>query len=173
MDSNGNSLVKKALLIVAVAYLLYNIYQAVVTSIFVSHFPFIFNQLPNMIESSQPSLQLTLFFLQEIAGSIGIYLRLVAGFFAVFSVVLFLKNDQRYLSKFGYALLFESLYFAFLIPAGVNHIVGSIISSGLDLNVYTGASFLLQATLMFPPLFLLSHHRTIDERKNYEQDDDR
>jgi uncharacterized membrane protein YozB (DUF420 family) len=157
MNLDKKSFLKKALIIVAISYLLYNIYQAIVTTIFVSHFPLIITQLPNFIESSQPALQLWLFLLQELIGSIGIYLRLVAGVFAVYAAFLFMKKDKRYLKKFSKVLLFESLYFALLIPAGINHIVGSIISYSLLLNVYTGLSFLLQAVLIFPPLLMLSH----------------
>jgi hypothetical protein len=156
MNLDKKSFLKKALIIVAISYLAYNIYQAIVTTIFVSHFPLIITQLPNFIESSQPALQIGLFLLQELIGSIGIYLRLVAGAFAVYSAVLFMKKDKRYLEKFSKVLLFESLYFALLIPAGINHVVGSIISHSTLLNVYTGASFLLQAALIFPPLFILS-----------------
>jgi len=158
MDLDKKSFLKKAAFIVAIAYLLFNIYQAAVTTIFVSHFPLIVTQLPNLIESSQPALQLGLFLLQELIGSIGIYLRLIAGVFALYAAVLFLKKDKRYLNKFSRVLLFESLYFAFLIPAGINHIVGSVISSSSLLNVYTGVSFLLQAVLIFPALFMLSRN---------------
>jgi hypothetical protein len=156
MDSNKKSFMGKALFIVAIAYLLYNIYQAIITTIFVSHFGQIVTQLPNFIQSSQPSLQIPLFLLQEISGSIGIYLRLAAGIFALYAAVLFIRKDQRYMDKFGRALLFESLYFALLIPVGINHVVGSTITSSEFLNIYTGASFLLQAVLIFPPLFMLS-----------------
>jgi hypothetical protein len=156
MDLDRKSFLKKALFIVALSYLLYNIYQAIVTTIFVSHFPLIIVQLPNFIKGSQPVLQLALFLLQEVSGSIGIYLRLVAGIFALYSAILLLKKDNRFLDKFSRVLLFESLYFALLIPAGINHIVGSFTASGMNLNIYTGASFLLQAALMFPSLFWLS-----------------
>ncbi len=156
MDSNKKSFMGKALFIVALAYLSYNIYQAIITTVFVSHFPLIVTQLPHFISSSQPTLQITLFFLQELLGSIGIYLRLAGGIFALYAAVLFMRKDERYLEKFGRVLLFESLYFALLIPAGINHIVGSTITHSELLNVYTGASFLLQAALIFPPLFMLS-----------------
>lgn len=156
MILDKKSFLKKALLIVAISYLLYNIYQAIITTIFVSNFPIIITRLPNFIESSQPALQLWLFLLQELIGSIGIYLRLIAGAFAVYAVILFMKKDKRYLEKFSRVLLFESLYFALLIPAGINHVVGSIISNSTFLNFYTGASFLLQAALIFPPFFMLS-----------------
>jgi hypothetical protein len=156
MDSNKAALMKKVLLIVAASFLLYNIYQAIITTIFVSHFPLIITNLPNFIQSSQPSLQLTLFLLQEIAASVGIYLRLIGSIFAFNCALLFFKKDDRYLDNFRKAILFESLYFLLLLPAGINHVVGSIISSSAFLNIYTGISFLIQAGLIFPPLFLLS-----------------
>lgn len=156
MDSNKKSFIGKALFIVALSYLLYNIYQAVITTIFVSHFAQIVTQLPNFIQSSHPALQTPLFLLQEIAGSIGIYLRLAAGIFALYAVVLFIRKDKRYRDKFSKVLLFESLYFALLMPSAINHIIGSTITYSAFLNIYTGTSFLLQAVLIFPPLFILS-----------------
>jgi hypothetical protein len=136
--------------------LLYTIYQTIISTIFISHFPSIVIQLPKFIKSSQPSLQLTLFLLQELTAAVGNYLRLVAGTFTLSCALLFFKKDTKYLEKFRKALLFESLYFLLLIPAATNHIVGSIISSSTFLNIYTGLSFLLQAVLIFPPLFILS-----------------
>lgn len=156
MDSNQVALTKKALLIVAISFLLYTIYQAITTTIFVIHFPLVVAQLPNFITSTQPTLQLALFLFQEIAGSIGSYLRLIGAIFALNCAVLFFKNDFKYLQKLRLLFLFESLYFLLLIPAAINHLVGSIISSSAFLNFYTGVSCLLQAVLIFPPLFMLS-----------------
>jgi hypothetical protein len=147
---------KKALLIVAAAFLLYNIYQTIISTIFISHFPSIVTQLPNFIKSSQPTLQLALFLTQELTGAVGSYLRLIGAIFALNCALLFFKKDPKYLEKLRVALLFESLYFLLLIPAGINHVVGSIISSSAFLNIYTGISALLQAGLIFPPLFMLS-----------------
>ncbi len=147
---------KKALLIVAASFLLYNIYQTIISTIFISHFPLIVNQLPNFIKSSQPALQLTLFLLQELAASVGSYLRLIGAVFAFNCAILFFKRNPKYIEKLRIALLFESLYFLLLIPAGINHVVGSIISSSAFLNIYAGVSFLLQAALIFPSLFMLS-----------------
>jgi hypothetical protein len=156
MYLNKKTAIGKALFIVALSYLLYNSYQAIVTTIFISNFPSIVTQIPHMIESSQPTLQLTLFVLQELLSSIGVYLRLIGGVFALYAVILILRKDKSCLFKLGQVMIFESLYFAFLFFAGVNHIVGSIISFSELLNVYTGLSFLLQAVLIFPPLFILS-----------------
>ena len=156
MDFDKVAFMKKALLIVAAAFLLYNIYQTVISTIFISHFPTIVTQLPHFIESSQPSLQLALFLSQELTGAVSSYLRLIGAIFAFSSAFLFLKQDAKYIEKLRKALLFESLFFLLLIPSGLNHVVGSIISSSKFLNIYTGISALLQVALVFPPLFMLS-----------------
>jgi hypothetical protein len=49
-------LLKKALVVVAFSFLLYTLYQAITTTIFVSHFPTVIIQLPRFIKSSQPNL---------------------------------------------------------------------------------------------------------------------
>jgi hypothetical protein len=150
------ALLKKALVVVAFSFLIYTLYQAITTTFFVSHFPSVIIYLPHFIKSSQPNLQLALFLFQEIAGSVGSYLRLIGALFAVNFAILFLKKDPRYLEKLGKVFLFESLYFLLLLPAAINHLVGSIISSSAFLNFYTGVSCLLQAVMIFPALFMLS-----------------
>jgi hypothetical protein len=150
------ALLKKALVVVAFSFLLYTLYQAITTTIFVSHFPTVIIQLPRFIKSSQPNLQLSLFLLQEIAGSVGSYLRLIGAVFALNCAILFFKKDPKYLQSLRRLFLFESLYFLLLFPAAINHLVGSVISSSAFLNSYTGFSCLLQAVLIFPALFMLS-----------------
>lgn len=156
MNPQTNSFIKTALTVVAISFLLYTTYQAITTTLFVMHFPTVIKILPNFITSSQPQLQLALFLFQEIAGSVGSYLRLTAAILAVTSTILYLKNNPKYLQKFRLVLLFESLYFLLLLPAAANHLIGSAISTSAFLNFYTGVSVLLQALLIFPALFLLS-----------------
>jgi hypothetical protein len=152
----GLALLRKILLVVALSFLLYNIYLVITATIFISHFPSIVTQLPHFIKSSQPNLQLALFLFQELSGLVGSYLRLIGAIFAMNCAVLFLQKDPNYIRKLGYALLFESLYFLLLFPAAINHLVGSVISTSAFLNFYTGISFLLQVALIFPSLFMLS-----------------
>jgi len=156
MNSSNKALIKKSLLIVTVSYLLYNIYQAAITTLFVVHFPTVITMVSNFIESSQPTLQVSMFLFQEASASIGVYLRLAAGIFAVYSAFLLLKSNKKYLSAAKKMLLLESLYFALLIPAGINQTVGFFISSGPFLDINAGISSLLQAFLIFPPLIILS-----------------
>jgi hypothetical protein len=152
----NNSFMKTALILVAVSYLLYALYQAITTTLFVTHFPTVIVVLPQHITSSQPALQLRLFLLQETAGSAGSYLRLGAAILAVNCALLYFRNNPKYLARFRLVLLLESLYFLLLLPAAANHLIGSIISTSAFLNFYTGISTLLQAVLIFPPLFMLS-----------------
>lgn len=156
MASPSKALIRKSLLIVAAAYLLYNLYQAAITTLFVIHFQTLFTQLPKFIESSQPTLQVALFAFQEASASTGVYLRLAAGFFAVYAALMLLKGDKKYLHAAKKMLLLESLYFALLIPAGINQTVGYFISTGPFLDITAGISSWLQALLIFPPLFILS-----------------
>lgn len=157
MNLNKNLFTKVALLIVAISYLLYTLYQSFTTTLFLAHFPTVIVVLPQHITSSQPTLQLGLFLFQEIAGSIGGYLRLVASILAVTCAVLYFRNDAKYLARFRLVVLFESLYFLLLLPAAANHLLGSIFSTSDFLNFYTGVSTLLQAVLIFPPLFMLGN----------------
>jgi hypothetical protein len=156
MNLNNKFLMKTTLIIVAISYLFYTIYQAITTTLFITHFPTVIAVLPTHITSSHPSLQLGLFLFQEIAGSAGGYLRLAGALIAVNCALLYFRDDAKYLEKFRLVLLFESLYFLLLLPAAANHLIGSIISTSAFLNFYTGVTCLLQAVLIFPPLFMLS-----------------
>ncbi len=153
---DGVTLLRKALLLAAISFLLYNIYSVITATIFISHFPTIVTRLPNFIQSSYPNLQLGLFLTQELSGLVGSYLRFIGALFALNCALLFLRKDPNYLRTLRYALLFESLYFLTFFPAALNHLVGSVISTSPFLNFYNGVSFLLQVLLIFPVLFVLS-----------------
>jgi hypothetical protein len=156
MELTDVAYLKKTLLVVALAFLLCNIYIAVTATIFISHFPAIAANLPHFFKSAQPNLQLGFFLLQELSGFVASILRLVGAVFALNAAWLFLKNNRLYLGNLEYALLFESLYFLMFLPAAINHLVGSMISTSPFLNFYNGVSFLLQVLLVFPALFVLS-----------------
>jgi hypothetical protein len=157
MNPQTNIFMKTALIVVAISFLLYTLYQAITTTIFLAHFPRVIVVLPHFINSSQPKLQLALFLFQELAGSIGSYLRLTAAILSVNAAILYHKNNPKYLQKFRLVLLFESLYFLLLLPAAANQLIGSAISKSAFLNFYTGVSALLQALLIFTALFILSN----------------
>jgi hypothetical protein len=155
---------KKALLIVAASFLLYCIYQTINATVFISHFQLIAARLPDFIVSSNPTLQLALFLSQELLASIGSYFRLIGSVFAFVSSVYFYKNRPLFLQNFRRALVFESLYFLLLLPAGINHVVGASISSSRFLNVYTGISFVSQPILIAPSLLMLN--KKLEKPKN-------
>lgn len=153
MYQSSNSGVKNALLIVAISYLLYNIYQAVVTTVFL----FEFSSILNMFISNQTiTFNVPLLLLQEAAGSLGVYVRLVGGLLAVQAAWLFAKGNDMHFEKLSKVLLLESIYFLLLLPSGINHIVTSVTNPGGLFNIYTGISFVLQPLLIFPSLFMAS-----------------
>jgi hypothetical protein len=146
-----DSKVKAALLIVALAYFLFNVYQAALTTVFVFQFPFTLN---NFLSNQTITFNLPLLLLQEISGSIGVYLRLGAGILALQAAWHFTKQNNTNLQKLNKILLLESLYFLLLLPSGINHIVTSVTNPGGMFNIYTGISFVLQPLLIFPSLFM-------------------
>lgn len=161
MVSTSTALMKKALLFVSIVFLLYTIYYAINTTLFLYNFIPNIGQIPEAIQLPEnfisSTFPWTLILIQEFASSIGNYLRLFGGIFALTSAYLFNKNDSKYIDRFSKMLLFESLYFALFIPSGINHIILSFSEfTFVGFNLYTGASFLLQPLLLFPTLFWLS-----------------
>ncbi|PVX27087.1 MAG: hypothetical protein CW716_04070 [Candidatus Bathyarchaeum sp.] len=153
MHLGNDSGVKTALLIVATSYLLYSVYQAALTTVFLFEFPFTLNLF--MIDQTV-TFNVPLLLLQEAAGSIGVYVRLGAGLLALQAAWLFAKGSDRVLKKLSKVMLLESIYFLLLLPSGINHVVTSITNPGGFFNMYTGASFVLQPLLIFPSLFMAS-----------------
>ena len=163
------ALFKKALIFVSIIFLLYTLYHAIISTIFLYHFIPNIGQLPDAIQVPQnfvsSTFPWTLLIIQEFASIIGIYLRLFGGVLAVSSAYLFYKNDSRYIGRLSKVILFESLYFASFIPSGLNHIILSFSELAfVGFNLYTGASFLLQGLILFPVLFILN--RKIEVNKD-------
>jgi len=163
MVINKVAFLKKALLFVSIIFLLYTIYHTIVTTIFLYNFIPNIGQIPEAIQLPEnfisSTFPWTLILMQEFTSSIGIYLRLFGGVFALSSAYLFNKNNSRYLNRFSKMLLFESLYFALFIPSGINHVILSFSEfTFAGFNLYTGASFLLQGLILSPTLFLLSRN---------------
>ena len=153
MQLSENSGVKTALLILAISYLLYNIYQAFLTTVFLFEFPFTLNRF---ISNQTIQFNLPLLLLQEIAGSLGVYTRLAAGILALRTAWLFAKRNDINFEKLEKVILLESIYFLLLLPSGINHVVTCITNPGVFFNIYTGISFVLQPILIFPSLFMFS-----------------
>ncbi len=168
MVSNKVAFLKKALLFVSIIFLLYTIYHAIITTVFLYNFIPRIGQLPDVLQLPENFISSTfpwaLLLMQEFASSIGIYLRFFGGVFALSSAYLFNKNDSRYLGRFSKVVLFESLYFVLFIPSGINHVILSFSEfTFIGFNLYTGASFLLQGLIIFPTLFLLSRKLNVNK----------
>jgi len=161
MSLNKIAFLKKALLFVSIIYLLYTLYHAIFSTIFLYNFIPNIGQLPDSIQVPEnfvsSTFPWTLIIIQEFASSIGIYLRFFGGVLAVSSAYLFSMNDSRYINRFSKVLIFESLYFVLFIPSGIHFIILSFSEFAfVGFNLYTGVSFLLQGLIIFPTLFLLS-----------------
>ena len=168
MVINKVAFLKKALLFVSIIFLLYTIYHAIITTVFLYNFIPRIGQLPDVIQLPENFISSTfpwaLLLMQEFASSIGIYLRFFGGVFALSSAYLFNKNDSRYLGRFSKVVLFESLYFVLFIPSGINHVILSFSEfTFIGFNLYTGASFLLQGLIIFPTLFSLSRKLNVNK----------
>lgn len=164
MYLKNNSGIRISLLIVALSYLLYNIYQASVTTVFL----FEFSSTLSLFTSNQEiAFHLPLLLLQEAAGSLGVYVRLVGGLLAFQTAWLFAKGNDLHFEKLSKVLLLESIHFLLLLPSGINHIITSATLPGGLFNIYTGISFLLQPLLIFPSLFMASR-KLKTSQKNVE-----
>jgi hypothetical protein len=168
MVSTSTALMKKALLLVSIVFLLYTIYHAINTTLFLYNFIPRIGQLPESIQLPESfissSFPWTLLLIQEFASSIGVYLRLFGGVLAVSSAFLLFRKDSRYLGRLSKVVFFESLYFVLFIPSGINHVILSFSEfTFAGFNLYAGVSFLLQGFLLFPVLFLVSYKLRVNK----------
>jgi len=162
------SLLKKALIFVSIIFLLYTLYHAIFSGIFLYHFIPNIGQLPAAIQVPEnfasSTFPWTLIIIQEFASTVGIYLRLIGAVLAVSSAYLFYKNDSMYLARLRNVILFESLYFASFIPAGIIHLFLSFSEfTFAGFNLYTGASYSLQGLAIVPVLLFLSRRLRVDK----------
>lgn len=157
--------VKFALLILAMSYLVYNFYQAALTTVFLFQFPFTLNMF---ISDQTITFNVPLLLLQEVAGSIGVYVRLAGGLIALQTAWLFAKGSNIHFEKLSKVVLLESVYFLLLLPSGINHVVTSVTNPGGLFNIYTGISFVLQPLLIFPSFFIASRKLKESQEKNFD-----
>jgi len=150
--------------------LLYTLCHAIFSTIVLYHFIPNIGQLPAAIqvpENLSSPFPWTLIIIQEFASTTGIYLRLIGGILAVSSAYLFYRNDSRYLDRLSKVILFESLYFASFIPAGIIHLLLSFSEfTFAGFNIYTGTSYSLQGLIIVPVLLLLSRKLKADNSIN-------
>jgi hypothetical protein len=144
---------KISLLIVAFSFLAYSVYWAAYSAFWIYNLTF--NITPLLEVMNVDALQTGVLLFQEYGASAGYFLALIAAVLAVQCTVMFTKNDKKYLGKLGQALFFEALFFLLLISSSVHHLLG-VALTWINVDVYVGLSFLLQALLIAPPFLMLS-----------------
>ena len=147
---------KICLLTVAVSFLVYSIYWAAITP-FSTYGVFSFIESPTFQNSSMNTpLEVQLLLFQELSAAIGYIINLIAAVLALKSVVQYIKNDQKWQSTFGWALIVEAVFYLLFIPTTLHHMGGALISlAGAIFSV--GLSYLLQALLIVPPFMVLGY----------------
>ena len=145
---------KICLLTVVVSFLVYSIYWAA-TIPFSTYHVFTFIESPTFQNSPMNTpLEVQLVLFQELSAAIGFIINLIAAVLALKSVVHYVRNDQKWQSTLGKALIAEAVFYLLFIPTAIHHIVGTIFSlAGPVFSV--GLSYLLQALLIVPPFMVL------------------
>lgn len=109
-----------SILIVVLAYFALGLYWLSVTYRWSLH---MIVDLPLYQELIKETWWLVTYYSSELGLSVGIVLRFIAGIFALYSAVIFLKGGESSLpkikSKVGVAIFFEGLYFLTYIPSAI------------------------------------------------------
>ena len=150
------SYLKILLLVVAFSFLAYSVYWEAYSVFWIYNVTVNITAVLRTLNIISP-LQQNLIIIQEYAASAGYILAFIGAIFAVQCTVMFIKNDKKYRGKLGQALFFEALFFLLLIPSSVHHLLG-VALSWINVDVYVGLSFLLQALLIAPPFLMLSYY---------------
>ena len=145
---------KICLLTVAVSFLAYSIYWAAITP-FSTYGVFSFIETPTFQNSAMNTpLEVQLLLFQELSAAIGYIINLIAAVLGFQSVVQYIKNDQKWQSTLGRALIAEAVFFLLFLPTTLHHMGGAIISMA-GAVFFVGLSYLLQALLIVPPFIVL------------------
>ena len=157
VSSNTKNLpkfLKFALLIVAVSFLGYIVCWASIIP-FSTYRVFTFMDsatFQNSAMNTPLSVQLLLF--QELSGGIAFLVNLILAVLAFQSTLRYIKNDQKWQTNLGKALIAEAIFFLLFLPTTVHHMGGSFLSmAGADF--FVGLSYLLQVLLIVPPFITL------------------
>lgn len=152
-SENFPKYLKICLLTVAVSFLAYSIYWAAITP-FSTYGVLNFIDSPTFQNSAMNTpLEVQLLLFQELSAAIGYIINLIAAVLALKSVVQYIKNDQKWQSTLGWALIAEAVFFLLFIPTTIHHMGGAIISMA-GAVFFVGLSYLLQA-LLIVPLFMV------------------
>ena len=145
---------KVALIIVAFSFLAYSIYWAAIVP-FTSYEVWVFISGPVFQNSPMNTpLSVALLSLQEYVAAVGFVVNLIAAVLAFQSTSQYIKNEQKWQTNLGKALLCEAVFFLLFIPTVIHHMGGALISmAGTDF--FVGISYLLQILLIVPPFIIL------------------
>ena len=145
---------KICLLTVAVSFLAYSIYWAAITP-FSTYRIFTGIVTPTFQNSPMNTpLEVQLLLFQELSAAIGYIINLIAAVLMFQFVVQYIKNDEKWQSTLGWALIAEAVFYLLFIPTTLHHMGGALISmAGAVFSV--GLSYLLQALLIVPPFMVL------------------
>ena len=103
-----------------------------------------------------PLTQITSWFISEISGLIGVFVRLAGGLFAFYSVFLLIRKKKIFLKIVNKAIILEAVHYLFVIPWILFLLFGSPTFSVFSQGKYVGFSYLAQVLLVFPALIVLS-----------------
>ncbi len=145
-----------SLLIVAASFLAYSIYwlvNGIIWGYTLTQMILHINQI--FILSSMGQAELLALFIQEGCSIANSFVLLFCGVFAAQSAIFYVRNNPNYLQKFRWALNLIAIFSLLLVPASLHHLLG--VAYGWSMvDIYVGLSYLLQALLIVPPLFMLS-----------------
>ena len=148
---------KICLLIVVTSFLAFTIYWAIKAPFTLYHLVSIFSSPVFRNLTMNHPFAFTLIAPQEFAVAIGFFVNLIASILAFQCVILFMKNDKKWLKTLSQALLIEAIFFLLYIPTSIHHLVGTVLSMNTA-NIGVGLSYLLQVLIIAPPFIVLSYN---------------
>jgi hypothetical protein len=145
-----------SLLIVAVSFLAYSIYwlaNGIIWGYTLIQMLLHISQIT--ILASMGPAELLALFIQEGCSVANSFVLLFCGVFATQSAYSYVRNNPNYLQKLRWAMILVAVFSLLLVPASLHHLLG-VAYGWFMVDVYVGLSYLLQALLIVPPLFMLS-----------------
>lgn len=148
--------VKAAVLIVAAAFLVYCIYWLIQGFIWGYRVTFMLlnvNQISLLHQMG--SAELVALFVQEYCSVVNSFVLFFCGVFAFQSAIQYLKGNEKYIGALRRALVLLAVFSLLLVPASVHHLLG-VASGWFMVDIGVGLSYLIQALLIAPTLFMLT-----------------
>jgi len=155
---------KFALLIVAASFLVYTIFwlvNGIIWGYNVTRMLLNISQIT--VLSSMGTSELIALFIQEICSVTNSFVLLICGVFVAQSAIFYVKNKPNCLKKLRWVLILIAVFSLLLVPASLHHLLGVVYGWSM-VDIYVGLSYLLQALLIVPSLFILSQKMLNPER---------